>query len=173
MTNDIANLLEEDHPLLREDTSPWDFDKEYDFTPEKFSKLLIDTMNANQGLGLSANQIGVPLSVFCVKHEENDICMFNPTIINTSEERVLLKEGCLSYPGLFIKIVRPQGVTVQYKDHEGNMTFGSFIDMTARAVLHEYDHLRGVVYTDLAKKFHPEQAKNKRKILMRKVRRMK
>ena len=62
---------------------------------------------------------------------------------------------------------------MQYQDHEGNMTFASFIDMTARAVLHEYDHLRGVVYTDLAKKFHLDQAKNKRKLLMRKVRRMK
>jgi|TARA_B100002052_G_C15758075_1_gene540988 peptide deformylase len=169
----IAELVPETDPILQQPTEPWDFDKEYERGPKEFAEILKNSMNHYGGIGLSANQIGASISVFAMKHEDNDIVMFNPKIINTSEEKKLIKEGCLSFPGLYIKIVRPEGVTVQWQDEEGNSTFGSFIGMSARCILHEYDHLRGTVYTSLAKKFHLDQAKSKRKIIMRKVRRMK
>ena len=97
--------------------------------------------------------------------------MFNPKVVSATEEKYLMKEGCLTWFGLYPKVARPQGVTINYQDKEGNEYSGSFIYLSARIILHEYDHLNGFTFFDRAKPMHMSQAKKRRKIYIRKARR--
>ena len=128
-------------------------------------------MDFYRGLGLSANQIGINARAFAMVHEEQPMVVFNPKVVSVTEEKYLAKEGCLTWFGLFPKVARPQGVTINWKDKEGNEFSGSFIDLSARIILHEYDHLNGYTFFDRAKPMHMSQAKKRRKIYIRKARR--
>jgi peptide deformylase len=66
----------------------------------------------NDGLGLSANQIGLPYRAFAIKAEKIIVC-FNPRIVDYSEETIYLEEGCLSYPNLYIKVKRPKKIKIR------------------------------------------------------------
>lgn len=114
---------------------------------------LIDTLRRAQGLGLAAPQIGVTKRVFIVDISTIDITkkltvFINPKIIETSEEEAEFEEGCLSFPGLYQKIDRPAKVRVRAMDIDGNQFELEADGITARAILHEYDHLNGVLFID-------------------------
>ena len=128
-------------------------------------------MDFYRGLGLSANQIGINARAFAMVHEEKPMVMFNPKVVTVTNEKYLAKEGCLTWFGLYPKVARPQGVTINWKDKEGQEFSGSFIDMSARIVLHEYDHLNGYTFFDRAKQLHMQQAKKKRKLYIRQAKR--
>ena len=113
---------------------------------------LADTLKKARGLGLSAVQIGVLKRVFIVDLSIVDIketlrVFINPEIVETSGE-VELEEGCLSFPGLYQTIVRPAEVKVRATDLDGNLFEIKVGGMVARAILHEYDHLEGVLFID-------------------------
>ena len=84
--------------------------------------------------------------------------MFNPVVADTSTEEILLEEGCLTYPNLFIKIKRPKLIRIRYMDSFGEAHTDKFTGISARCVLHEMDHLDGINYTMKANKFHYDQA---------------
>ncbi|MFH2049023.1 MAG: peptide deformylase [bacterium] len=114
---------------------------------------LIDTLRRAQGLGLAAPQIGVTKRVFIVDISTVDITkkltvFINPEIIETSEEETEFEEGCLSFPGLYQKIDRPAKVRVRALDIDGNQFELNADGITARAILHENDHLNGVLFID-------------------------
>ena len=114
---------------------------------------LVDTLKEAHGLGLAAPQIGVSKRVFILDLSAIDLTatltvFINPEIIETSEQEIELEEGCLSFPGLYQKIVRPAVVKVRATDLEGNRFELEADGMTARAILHEYDHLEGVLFID-------------------------
>lgn len=90
---------------------------------------------------------------------ENVIGVFNPRIVDTSEETVLLDEGCLSFPGLFVKIRRPKKIRARYTLPNGETVTQVFDGMTARIFQHELDHLDGVVYYTRANPIHLEKGK--------------
>ena len=108
---------------------------------------------------------------YAMVHEEQPMVMFNPKLVSVTDEKLLVKEGCLTWFGLYPKVSRPQGVTIRWYDKEGNEFSGSFIDLSARIILHEYDHLNGYTFFDRAKPMHMSQAKKRRKIYIRKARR--
>jgi peptide deformylase len=113
---------------------------------------LEDTLKKAKGLGLSAVQIGVLLRVFVVDLSVVDITetlrvFINPEIIETTGE-IDMEEGCLSFPGIYQKIVRPAQVKVKATDVEGREFVLEAGGLAARAVLHEYDHLEGVLYIE-------------------------
>ena len=93
------DLLPEDHPVLHQEPLPWIFDP-----PQADPKLMYDIMLENMvyhhGLGLSANQIGMPVKVFSMRIDDTDMAIvcFNPEILEESDEMVIMEEGCLSYP---------------------------------------------------------------------------
>ena len=89
--------------------------------------------------------------------------MFNPVIADVSTEEVLLEEGCLTYPNLFVKIKRPMLIRVRYMDSHGEAHTDKFTGISARCVQHEIDHLNGESYIMKAKKFHYDQAMRQRK----------
>jgi len=113
---------------------------------------MIDTLHKAQGLGLAAVQIGVPKRIFLVDLSALDLArplkvFINPEIINTDGE-VEYEEGCLSFPGMYQHIVRPATVTVRATDVDGKQFEMTAEGMTARAILHEYDHLEGKLFID-------------------------
>lgn len=138
--------------------------EKYIFTGDEadLARDLAETMIANKGLGLSANQVGIPYRVCCITGNPIRV-MFNPKIVSQSDEQVVMEEGCLSFPGLFIKVKRPATVRVRYTQANGQTITEEFAGLTARVVLHEIDHLDGITFIQRANKFHLEQAKKKRK----------
>ena len=113
---------------------------------------LVDTLKKAKGLGLSAVQIGVLKRVFVIDLAAVDLTetlrvFINPEILETDGE-VELEEGCLSFPGIYQKIVRPAVVKVKATDPEGREFVLEATGLAARAILHEYDHLEGKLYID-------------------------
>ena len=116
----VFKLIESTHPMLKlpiEKCSD-------EIDRNKVKEDLIDSMKNYQGIGLSANHIGIMERVFVmysnVKEREIIAC-FNPQILSVSDKKVLMDEGCLSYPGLWLKVSRPDGVEVSYEDENGEL----------------------------------------------------
>ena len=135
--------------------------------PVELANNLIETMNHHNGLGLSANQCGLPYRVFVMRSNPTVVC-FNPRIIDTISEQISLEEGCLSHPFLYVKIKRPSVIKTRFTDHLGTTKTEKFIGMTARCFLHEYDHLEGINFLRRANPVSVERAKRQQTKLLRK-----
>jgi len=136
-------------PVLREITTSVD---EINQEVKELVSDLTDTLKKAKGLGLAASQIGVAKRLFIVDLSAVDIneslrVFVNPEIIESSGE-IEMEEGCLSFPELYLKITRPEWVTVRATDLEGNQFEMTTKGMVARAVLHEYDHTQGKLFID-------------------------
>lgn len=157
----IHKLIDCNDPILRNPVGNFDFSNP-PTDPIELAHDLAQTMIDNNGLGLSANQIGLPYRAFAIKAEKIIVC-FNPRIVDTSSEEIYLEEGCLSFPDLFVKVKRPRRVKVRYTEPNGNVVTTTWDGMTARIFQHELDHLNGIVYTQRANKVHLEQARTRAK----------
>lgn len=157
----IHELVDKYDPILKTELEKFDFQNP-PTDPIQLAHDLAETMIAKGGIGISANQIGLPYRAFAMMAEQIIVC-FNPILLSVSQEEIYLEEGCLSYPNLFVKIKRPQSVRVRYTEPNGNVVTEKFNGMTARVFQHELDHLNGVVYTKRANKIHFEQAKKNAK----------
>ncbi|GMO58427.1 MAG: peptide deformylase [Treponemataceae bacterium] len=108
-------------------------------------------MQKKRGVGLAAPQVGVLKRVFVLQAEDGVKRIFvNPNIIETSKETRSMEEGCLSIPGIYHEIVRPSHIKVQAQDTAGKPFTLAASGQLARIILHEYDHLEGVLYIDRA-----------------------
>ena len=165
----ILNLVPSTNQLLSQELELFDF-KTPPCDPIELANNLIETMTANKGIGLAANQCGLPYRVFALWSEKPLVC-FNPRIVDQSSEGVMMDEGCLTYPNLFIKIRRPKIIKVRFQDATGEMQNERFVGMTARGFLHELDHLNGILYHRRALGPHLARAKNQQKQLERKLKR--
>lgn len=137
-------------PVLREVSQPVE---EIDQGVKDLVSDLTDTLKKAKGLGLAANQIGVARRVIAVDLSVIDInqslvVFINPEIIETSGE-VEMEEGCLSFPDVYLKIVRPERVKVRARDIDGREFEMEADGVAARAILHEYDHIEGKLFIDL------------------------
>ena len=162
-------LIPQDDPRVRSAIAPWTDDllKEHNFKDRKeVSDLMFKTMLRYGGIGLSANQVGLPFNMFVLGDHmqvEKGLKMtcFNPMIISTSMETVLMKEGCLTYPFLFLSLARPRKVIVKYTDENGDLKEGNLDGQISRIYQHEYDHMIGRNFTELASKMKLDMAKKK------------
>lgn len=125
-----------------------------ELTPElvQFLEDLKVSMLAQDGLGLAANQIAQTVAVFAVNPRAADIdrepyCIINPMVV-ASEGRVEAEEGCLSLPGLFDFLPRPEFVRISGLDEDLQPITVEGTNLLARALLHEIDHLNGVLFID-------------------------
>jgi peptide deformylase len=142
----IYDLLPYDHPMLYEPVPEFDFgDPSVDV--EQLSRDLIETMLAYNGIGLAANQVGQNVRVFVLRAEVPFVC-FNPRIVHADEETIELEEGCLSFPGMVVKVSRPRHIRVRFATPSGVVTTKTFTGMSARQFQHELDHLDGKVFFD-------------------------
>lgn len=158
----ILELVPSNDPILREEMERFDFTNP-PVDPIELAADLGDTMNANNGLGLAANQVGLPYRVFVMRGADLPIVCFNPIIVDESSETVVLEEGCLSHPNLFVKIKRARRIKVRYAEPNGNVVTKIFDGMTARVFQHELDHLEGICHLQRANRYHLEQARKNAK----------
>jgi len=114
------------------------------------AKTLIENMLHYDGVGLSANQIGIEERAFAMirdlEHHEVMVC-FNPRIVKSYTEEVEMEEGCLSYPDLFLKIKRPDKIVVKYEDENKKTHKMKLEGLASRVFQHEYDHMEGIDFT--------------------------
>ena len=159
----IRELVNCNDPILRQPLEKFDFTNP-PTDPLELAIDLAETCLQHNGLAIAANQVGLPYRVFVIRGDQIITC-FNPTIVDQSEETIVLEEGCLSYPNLFVKVKRPKKIKVRYTEPDGNIVTQIFDGFTARVFQHELDHLNGIVYTKRANRYHLEQAqKNATKI---------
>ena len=125
----ILDLVPENDPILSESIPSYNHWVEWD-KPQasELAKLLIENMYHHGGIGLSANQIGIPARAFTMLVDNTPIVCFNPKILEESEEWIYNKEGCLSFPALVLKIKRPKAIAVTYQDQDGQTMLASFSD---------------------------------------------
>ena len=131
------------------------------FDPVEFAKDIVKFMYDHNGIGLAANQIGVPYRIFAMRGQPENFVCFNPKIVWKSEAKVELEEGCLTYSGLIVKVTRPQHIRVRFQTPNGDTLTKQFTGMTARIFQHEYDHLDGIVFYNKANRYHRDQALKK------------
>ena len=160
----ILDLVPSTDPILKDEMEKFNFATP-PVDPIELAADLGDTMDANNGLGLAANQVGLPYRVFVMRSTDLPIVCFNPIIVDESTETILLEEGCLSHPNLFVKIKRAKRIKVRYAEPNGNVITQIFDGMTARVFQHELDHLDGICHLQRANRYHLEQAKKNAKKL--------
>ena len=176
----ILNLVNGIHPLIETKLDEFDFESNkvtyfddekilHTLNAQELEQTLITNMIQHQGLGLSSNQIGLNCRSFAMLHEGEPLVLINPKVIQATEEKTLMKEGCLTWFGLFPKVARPSGVSINWQDKEGKEFNGNFIGLSARIILHEYDHLNGYTFFDRAGQLQMQQARKKMKKLLKKT----
>mgnify|MGYP002856777504 FL=1 len=143
--------------------------KEFDFNtmdPGEISKNMIDIMHQYRGVGLAANQVGVDAQIF-VMGEKDPMTVINPIVTEVGTEKVEMEEGCLSFPGLYMKVSRPSVVSVQYLDIEQKECIIKLEGFHARVFLHEYDHLQGITFDQRVSKLRLDMAKKKQQKILK------
>jgi peptide deformylase len=112
---------------------------------------MVETMQESYGVGLAANQVGVPLRVVVIQvPEEEVLVLVNPVIVETKGERMVI-EGCLSVPGYQAEVPRAESVRIQARDRNGKIFRKRGTELLAQAMQHEIDHLNGMLYIDYVK----------------------
>ncbi len=172
MSDLIMPLVDEKDPFLREVPHRFDFDSPHE-DPDKFEERLIENMIHYKGIGLSANQIGIPVTAFAMMNGIDPVVVFNPEITDFSDETVSMKEGCLSFPGLFVSIERAYGVSTRFQLSDGQEQAGHFTDIPARVFQHESEHMDGEIFIDNVSGFRLKAAMRKRKKYLRQLKKQK
>jgi len=162
-------LIPPTDPRVQTAIAPFQEDmlKEEGFKDRKeLSDKMFDAMKKYGGIGLSANQVGLPFNMFVMGGHlqiENGLKMtcFNPMILTSSEEQVMMQEGCLTFPFVFLQIKRPRKVVVKYEDENGDLKEAHLDGMMSRVFQHEYDHMLGRTFTEHVSKFKLDRAYKK------------
>lgn len=152
----VYDLIDYREEILHSELPLFDFDNP-PIDPGQLALDLIETMRAKRGIGLSANQCGLPYRVFVMEGDPAYAC-FNPKIVDVSDDIVSLREGCLSYPGVDVSVKRPAHIRVRFTTPSGQITTAKFTGMSARVFLHEYDHLQGKNFLWRLDGYHKEKA---------------
>jgi len=143
----ILKLIPNTHPILHEKMKPCS----EDLDRREISRILNENMFHYEGIGLSANQIGISERVFIMMlniETEETITCFNPRIIKRYDDDVWFEEGCLSFPDEIINVSRPNRIVVKYEDENKKDHKIKLDGLAARVFLHEFDHLEGIVFTE-------------------------
>jgi peptide deformylase len=137
-------------PILRERMPEFDFSNP-SLDPKQLEKDMIEAMLANDGIGLSANQIGVKARVFVMGHRDSPEvaqAFFNPVVVANTETITDMEEGCLSFPGIYVNIKRPTAIRARWQNSQGEFEESEFDGYNCKCFLHELDHLEGIVFQD-------------------------
>ena len=138
----------------------------------KIANQMMNTMVKAPGVGLAANQVGILKQIVTINFEdkENDkranYILFNPSIIEYSDEKVIMEEGCLSLPEQYADIERPKKIVLEYIDENEKMIKKEIDGYEARILQHEIDHLSGKLFVDYLSSL-------KRNIIIKKVKKLK
>ena len=160
MQNEILTVdNKKEEKFLRRKTADFDFKK---FTKKEITELITRMrriMHQANGIGLSANQIGLDLRMFVAEIPDTQggmkfYAVFNPKMEKVGEEKNIYEEGCLSVPGAWGDVLRAERVIVAGFDKNGKPAKIKAWGLLARVFQHEIDHLNGRLFVDSAKKIH-------------------
>ena len=171
----VLRLVSQYDSILKTPCKEIDFDQMPGSEVAYLAMSLMESLKYHEGLGLSMNQVGIGARMCAINVlDENKIyCLINPKIVAISDQLNEFSEGCLSFPGLFLKIKRPSWVEVEFYAANGQKIQKRFEGIYATCVLHELDHLNGKVFTDLVSRIKLDQAKRKVKQNIKKIKRIK
>jgi len=117
--------------------------------PHKLAEDMLEIMIKNDGIGLSACQVGKNIRLFVVPREMSEHWVFiNPKIIKVSRKTDVAEEGCLSLPGIFVPVKRVKSLKIKALDEKGEEFKLKAKGLLARVIQHEYDHLDGILIID-------------------------
>ena len=148
----IRKILTEPDPFLRQ------ISQNVEKVDDEIRKLMddmLETMYAAPGIGLAAIQVGVPKNVIVIdlsKEEKKPLYFVNPEIIIRSKNNSTYEEGCLSVPGQFAEVDRPNQCHVSYLDYNGKKKELKAEGLLATCIQHEMDHLKGILFIDYLSK---------------------
>ena len=161
----LFDLVPETDPVLKEVLPEFDF-KNPPTDPVLFASRLVETCKHHRGVALSANQCGFKHRVFVMGAGDEYVAFFNPKLIAESNDKVMMTEGCLSFPLLGLHIERSAGIVVEFHNHLGELKKENLTGISARCFLHELDHLNGVCYTSRVKPLALKQGVKKKDKLL-------
>ena len=150
----IRKILTEPDPFLRQKSIRVE---EVNSEIRSLMNDMLETMYDEPGIGLAAIQIGVPKTVIVLDISRNDekknpLYFINPEIINNSDNNAAYEEGCLSVPGQFAEINRPDKCKIKYLDYNGEEKILEARGLLATCIQHEMDHLEGILFIDYLSK---------------------
>ena len=166
----ILQLYGDNHPMLSQKIPEFS-GKLPNGSITVLAKRLKMTMKLYNGMGLSANQCGVFERMFVMQHEGKVLVCINPKIIDESDDIQKQKEGCLSFPGMFVTVDRSKWIMAQWTDEEGTTYDAHMEGMPAIIFQHELDHLNGVKMTDYLRPVAKKMAKDKQMKFIKKMKR--
>lgn len=149
MTDELEfDLTYYPNPVLRKPAEPVEaFDSEL----EDIVGAMFRRMYASNGVGLAAPQVGLKKRILVLNHtgeKDDELTLVNVEIVERSGPKTLFEEGCLSFPGIFAEVERPDRCRVKAFDVQGNEIEREFEGFQSRVVQHEYDHLEGILLVD-------------------------
>ena len=134
------------------------------FDPIELKKQMVEVMLDNNGIGLSANQVGLDAQVFVMGDKaENCTMCINPEILQHTEDTSVEIEGCLSFPGMYVKVKRPTEILAKWFDENLEEQSVKIDGYTAKCFLHEWDHLQGINMKDRVSQLKWDMATKKMK----------
>ena len=150
----LRQILTEPNKILRQKSLPVD---KVDSEIQKLMDDMLETMYAAPGIGLAAIQVGVPKRIIVIdigqkEGEKKPMFIVNPEIVQRSEIHSTYEEGCLSVPGQFAEISRPDKCYIKYLDYNGSQIELKAQGMLATCIQHEMDHLEGILFIDYLSK---------------------
>ncbi len=137
----------------------------------KIANNMMETMIKAPGVGLAANQVGILKQIVTINFEDKEnnkkanYILFNPSIIQYSDEKVLMEEGCLSLPEQYAEVERPKEIVLEYVDENEKIIKKEIDGFEARILQHEIDHLSGKLFVDYLSSL-------KRNVLIKKVKKL-
>ena len=166
----IYKMLEKEHPILKMKLSLSE-----DIDAQEVVEGLVETMRTENGIGLSANQVGLLERVFVMYSdvkEKKIMACFDPQIVEMASEQIIMDEGCLTYPGMWLKIKRPVWIKATWEDQDGVKDEYQLAGLEARVFQHEYDHMEGTDFTKKVSKLKLKMAKKRVQKQLKKVNRI-
>jgi len=148
MIDEAMKLVPHDAMILARPVPEFEFNEEVNAA--ELGNALAQFMLDNGGIGLAANQVGLSHRMFVMRTHPEVTIVINPRLVDHSHEQVVLEEGCLSYPGLHVKVKRPAHIRVRFQDHTGAVRTEKYTGLAARVFLHELDHLNGLDFLNRA-----------------------
>lgn len=153
-------LLHHSNKQLKETAKAFDF-QNASIDPVLLAQDLVKFLYDNASICISAPQLGIPYRVFAMRGSPENFVCFNPRIVMASEDQVRLEEVSSTYPGLIVKVKRPQHCRVRFATPNGEVRTETYTGMTARVFQHCMDFLDGEVFYHKANPIHREQALKK------------
>lgn len=140
-------------------SNPFDSDIKWEEKEQEIITLMKDRM----GVGLACPQLGVGYRMFAMTFMSGEsIGIYNPEILESSNERVPMEEGCLTFPLLYFIVTRPKTVKVRFQTYDGETVEDWMDGRDARCFQHELDHINGIIYLEYASDMKLKRAIKKR-----------